>query len=72
MLLNAHPLSELRKIGLIAGGDRALRRAVENAEDDMEQAWEDLKKFNICDKDVLLGIAASGTTPYVLGWASKS
>lgn len=59
-------------IGLIAGGDGALRKAVENAEDDMQQAWEDLTKFNICDKDVLLGIAASGTTPYVLGGLLKA
>lgn len=59
-------------IGLIAGGDGALRKAVENAEDDMQQAWKDLKKFNICDKDVLLGIAASGTTPYVLGGLLKA
>lgn len=54
-------------IGLIAGGDGALRKAVENAEDDMDQAWEDLKAFDINDKDVLIGIAASGRTPYVIG-----
>lgn len=54
-------------IGLIAGGDVALRKAVENAEDDKEQAWKDLQKFDISDKDVLVGIAASGTTPYVIG-----
>lgn len=54
-------------IGLIAGGDGALRKAVENAEDDTHLAWKDLLKYNICDKDVLIGIAASGTTPYVLG-----
>ncbi|WP_411029267.1 N-acetylmuramic acid 6-phosphate etherase [Spongiimicrobium sp. 3-5] len=54
-------------IGLIAGGDIALRRAVENAEDDPEQAWKDLLEFGINQKDVLLGIAASGTTPYVIG-----
>jgi N-acetylmuramic acid 6-phosphate etherase len=59
-------------IGIIAGGDGALRKAVENAEDDMQQAWKDLNKFNICDKDVLLGIAASGTTPYVLGGLLKA
>jgi N-acetylmuramic acid 6-phosphate etherase len=59
-------------IGIIAGGDGALRKAVENAEDDMQQAWKDLIKFNICDKDVLLGIAASGTTPYVLGGLLKA
>jgi len=54
-------------IGLIAGGDGALRKAVENAEDDTEQAWKDLKKFNINSNDILVGIAASGGTPYVIG-----
>jgi len=54
-------------IGLIAGGDSALRKAVENAEDNTELAWKDLSKFNINSKDVLIGIAASGTTPYVIG-----
>lgn len=54
-------------IGLIAGGDKALRNAVENAEDDTEQAWKDLQEFSISKNDVLVGIAASGTTPYVIG-----
>lgn len=54
-------------IGLIAGGDTALRNAVENAEDDIHQGWKDLQKFNINSKDTLIGIAASGTTPYVIG-----
>jgi N-acetylmuramic acid 6-phosphate etherase len=54
-------------IGLIAGGDGALRKAVENAEDDTTLAWKDLKKYNINKDDVLIGIAASGTTPYVIG-----
>ncbi|MUH38246.1 N-acetylmuramic acid 6-phosphate etherase [Zobellia amurskyensis] len=54
-------------IGLIAGGDIALRKAVENAEDDVNQAWKDLEEFKISEKDVLLGIAASGSTPYVVG-----
>ena len=54
-------------IGLIAGGDGALRKAVENAEDDTEQAWKDLQEFKISKNDVLVGIAASGTTPYVIG-----
>lgn len=54
-------------IGLIAGGDIALRKAVENAEDDKERAWEELKSFNINQKDTVIGIAASGTTPYVIG-----
>jgi len=54
-------------IGIIAGGDKAIRKAVENAEDNSEQAWRDLQEFNISRKDVLIGIAASGTTPYVIG-----
>jgi len=54
-------------IGLIAGGDVALRKAVENAEDDPQQAWKDLQKYHISEQDVLVGIAASGTTPYVIG-----
>lgn len=54
-------------IGLIAGGDIALRKAVENAEDNVSRAWEDLKAFDINEKDVVVGIAASGTTPYVIG-----
>lgn len=54
-------------IGLIAGGDGALRKAVENAEDDREQGWKDLQAYHINKNDVLIGIAASGGTPYVLG-----
>ena len=54
-------------IGLIAGGDQAIRRAVEHAEDDLKQAWKDLKGFSINSNDVLIGIAASGKTPYVIG-----
>lgn len=54
-------------IGIIAGGDKAIRRAVEHAEDDPKQAWKDLKKFSISAKDILVGIAASGRTPYVIG-----
>lgn len=54
-------------IGLIAGGDGALRKAVENAEDDLLQAWIDLKAYDINSKDILIGIAASGRTPYVIG-----
>ena len=53
-------------IGLIAGGDSAIRKAVEFAEDSTTQSWEDLKEFNISNRDVLIGLAASGTTPYVL------
>ncbi len=56
-----------RVIGIIAGGDGAIRKAVEFAEDDTQQAWKDLQKFNITANDTLVGIAASGTTPYVLG-----
>lgn len=54
-------------IGLIAGGDTAIRNAVEFAEDSLSQGWIDLKAKNISTKDVVIGIAASGTTPYVLG-----
>jgi len=54
-------------IGLIAGGDRAIRRAVEAAEDQLDGAWNDLSEFEIGQDDVLVGIAASGTTPYVVG-----
>ena len=54
-------------IGIIAGGDVAIRKAVEFAEDSKNQAWEDLNKYNISSKDVVIGIAASGTTPYVIG-----
>jgi len=56
-----------RVVGLIAGGDTAIRKAVENAEDDTVQAWKDLMQHNITANDVVVGIAASGTTPYVLG-----
>jgi N-acetylmuramic acid 6-phosphate etherase len=54
-------------IGLIAGGDIAIRKAVEFAEDDTQQAWKDLSKHTINELDFLIGIAASGETPYVLG-----
>lgn len=54
-------------IGLIAGGDGALRRAVEHAEDDTEGAWRDLAPYRPTADDTLIGIAASGTTPYVIG-----
>lgn len=57
--------------GLIAGGDQAIRRAVENAEDDTAQAWIDLSAHNISTNDVVIGIAASGTTPYVIGGLEK-
>ena len=54
-------------IGLIAGGEQAIRKAVESAEDNEELAWEDLKKYNINTNDTVIGIAASGRTPYVIG-----
>jgi len=54
-------------VGIIAGGDKAIRKAVENAEDNATQAWIDLQEFNINENDVVVGIAASGTTPYVIG-----
>lgn len=54
-------------VGIIAGGDSAIRKAVEFAEDDTAQGWKDLKAFDINDMDSLVGIAASGSTPYVIG-----
>lgn len=54
-------------IGLIAGGEKAIQRPVEMAEDSWEQGWLDLKEHNVNEKDVVIGIAASGTTPYVIG-----
>ncbi|WP_298541114.1 N-acetylmuramic acid 6-phosphate etherase [uncultured Aquimarina sp.] len=58
-------------IGLIAGGDPAIRKAVEFAEDNTEQGWKDLEDYQISEKDVVIGIAASGTTPYVIGALKK-
>jgi len=58
-------------IGLIAGGDTAIRNAVEFAEDDATQGWKDLKKHQIGINDIVIGIAASGTTPYVIGALEK-
>jgi N-acetylmuramic acid 6-phosphate etherase len=57
--------------GIIAGGDKAIRRAVENAEDNTTQAWIDLQEQNISTNDVVIGIAASGTTPYVIEGLKK-
>ena len=54
-------------IGLIAGGDQAIRTAVEFAEDDKSLGWKDLQDYNINKTDFVIGLAASGTTPYVLG-----
>ena len=59
-------------IGLIAGGDSAIRKAVEFAEDDREQGWKDLEEYQVNKNDVIVGIAASGTTPYVLGAIEKA
>lgn len=59
-------------IGLIAGGEVALRKAVESAEDDPNKAWKELEIFNINTKDTVIGIAASGTTPYVTGGIIKA
>lgn len=65
-------VSESLITGVIAGGDSALRKSVENAEDDLQQGWDDLKMFEPTDNDLIIGIAASGTTPYVLGALQKA
>lgn len=59
-------------VGLIAGGDHAIRKAVEFAEDDTEQGWKDLEPFHLTKNDTIVGIAASGSTPYVLGALKKA
>lgn len=58
-------------VGIIAGGDKAIRKAVEFAEDDTEQAWKDLSEYNLNLNDFVIGIAASGTTPYVISGLEK-
>ncbi len=58
-------------IGIIAGGEKAIRKAVEFAEDSITQGWKDLQEYQISDKDVVIGIAASGTTPYVISALEK-
>ncbi len=58
-------------IGLIAGGDNAIRKAVEFAEDSKTQGWKDLNNYNISTNDIVIGIAASGTTPYVISALQK-
>lgn len=58
-------------VGLIAGGDSAIRKAVEFAEDDTQQGWKDLETYNIGKLDTVVGIAASGSTPYVIGAVQK-
>jgi N-acetylmuramic acid 6-phosphate etherase len=59
-------------VGLIAGGDYAIRKAVENAEDDIKQAWVDLMKYEVNTLDTIIGIAASGRTPYVIGGLNQA
>jgi N-acetylmuramic acid 6-phosphate etherase len=61
-----------RVIGIIAGGDKAIRMPVEHAEDDPTQGWKDLLKYEITSNDVLIGIAASGRTPYVIGAVTEA
>jgi len=58
-------------IGIIAGGDKAIRKSQEYAEDSLNQAWKDLINYKISNKDIVIGIAASGTTPYVIGALEK-
>lgn len=58
-------------VGIISGGDGAIRKAVEFAEDNPQQAWDDLQEYGINQGDVVVGIAASGTTPYVVGGLAK-
>jgi N-acetylmuramic acid 6-phosphate etherase len=60
-------VTEGKVVGLIAGGDSAIRKAVEGAEDDFHQGWKDLTKHDVTKLDTVLGIAASGRTPYVIG-----
>lgn len=59
-------------IGLMAGGDKAIRKSVEYAEDDFDQGWKDLLEYDINEKDSVIGIAASGRTPYVIGAVQKA
>ena len=65
-------IPETRVVGIIAGGDQALRHAVEKAEDIPEQGWRDLQAYHPTADDTVLGIAASGTTPYVVGAVSRA
>ena len=59
-------------IGIIAGGEQALKHPVESAEDNSQKGWMELQKHHITNKDILIGIAASGTTPYVIGALQKA
>lgn len=65
-------VSDNMVIGLIAGGDTAIRKAVEAAEDDPGKAWKELKIFNVSRLDTVIGIAASGSTPYVIGGVKRA
>jgi N-acetylmuramic acid 6-phosphate etherase len=58
-------------IGVIAGGEKALINAIENAEDNSDQGWKDLLSYNVNEADVVIGVASSGTTPYVIGALKK-
>ncbi|NTW33556.1 MAG: N-acetylmuramic acid 6-phosphate etherase, partial [Bacteroidetes bacterium] len=58
-------------IGLIAGGEHAVQKAVEHAEDKFDAGWEDLLKNDLCENDIVIGISASGGAPYVLGALQK-
>ena len=58
-------------IGIIAGGEKALINAIENAEDNSDQGWKDLQAYNVNEADVVIGVASSGTTPYVIGALKK-
>jgi N-acetylmuramic acid 6-phosphate etherase len=58
-------------VGIIAGGEKAIINAIENAEDNISQGWKDLQAYDISEKDVVIGIASSGTTPYVIGALKK-
>ena len=74
MLLNAHPPFGVEHglvVGIIVGGDTAIRKAVEFAEDDPNGGWKDLQKFHLKKNDSVIGIAASGATPYVIGAIEK-
>ncbi len=59
-------------VGIMAGGDYCLRNSVENVEDDIQQAWKDLQEYKVNYKDFVIGIAASGTTPYVIGGLTEA
>ncbi|MEX2566918.1 MAG: N-acetylmuramic acid 6-phosphate etherase [Cyclobacteriaceae bacterium] len=65
-------VSHDRVIGIIAGGDIAIRKAVENAEDDPAQAWKDIQSYGYNPNDTIIGLAASGTTPYVIGGVKEA